>query len=101
VLGHWARDNPNTWKAPAVRSFFARADFTGKRSTPWAPERLHDFMHAKVTVCDDTVFTGSFNLSKSGEENAEDVLEIRDAALAEAMAAFVDAVRGRHARLAL
>ena len=36
-------------------------------------------MHAKVTVADDVVFLGSFNLSRSGEENAENVLEIADA----------------------
>ena len=44
-------------------------------------------MHAKVTVADDTVFVGSFNLSRSGEMNAENVLEIHDPALAERMAA--------------
>jgi phosphatidylserine/phosphatidylglycerophosphate/cardiolipin synthase-like enzyme len=48
-------------------------------------------------VADDVVFIGSFNLSRSGEENAENVLEIADAALAERMAAFVDAVRARYA----
>ena len=53
-------------------------------------------MHAKVTVADDTVFVGSFNLSRSGEQNAENVLEIHDPALAERMAAFVDAVRARY-----
>jgi phosphatidylserine/phosphatidylglycerophosphate/cardiolipin synthase-like enzyme len=53
-------------------------------------------MHAKVTVADDVVFVGSFNLSRSGEENAENVLEIADAGLAERMAAFVDAVRARY-----
>jgi phosphatidylserine/phosphatidylglycerophosphate/cardiolipin synthase-like enzyme len=56
-------------------------------------------MHAKVTVADDVVFIGSFNLSRSGEENAENVLEIADAALAERMAAFVDSVRARYAPL--
>jgi len=95
VLTHWARDNPDTWKAPAVRDFFSRAEFTGKRSTPYAPDALHDYMHAKVTVCDATAFAGSFNLSRSGEENAEDVLEIADAELADRLAAFVDAVRAR------
>ena len=35
-------------------------------------------MHAKVTVADDVVFLGSFNLSRSGEQNAESVLEIHD-----------------------
>ena len=47
-------------------------------------------MHAKVTVADDIVFVGSFNLSHSGEENAENVLELADAAVAEQLAAFVD-----------
>jgi phosphatidylserine/phosphatidylglycerophosphate/cardiolipin synthase-like enzyme len=93
VLTHWARDNPDTWKAPAVRSFFARAAFSGKRSTPYAPDALHDYMHAKVTVCDDTAFVGSFNLSRSGEDNAEDVLEIQDVALAGRLARFVDDLR--------
>jgi phosphatidylserine/phosphatidylglycerophosphate/cardiolipin synthase-like enzyme len=101
VLAHWARDDPDSWKAPAVRAFFARADFTGKHSTRYTPHGLHDFMHAKTTVCDDTVFTGSFNLSRSGEDNAEDVLEIRDPALADRLAAFVDTIRARHPRVEL
>ena len=53
-------------------------------------------MHAKMTVADDVVFIGSFNLSHSGELNAENVLEIADAALAERMAGFIDAVRARY-----
>jgi phosphatidylserine/phosphatidylglycerophosphate/cardiolipin synthase-like enzyme len=53
-------------------------------------------MHAKVTVADDTVFVGSFNLSHSGEENAENVLEVADAALADQLAAFVDEIRSRY-----
>jgi phosphatidylserine/phosphatidylglycerophosphate/cardiolipin synthase-like enzyme len=57
-------------------------------------------MHAKVTVADDTVFVGSYNLSRSGESNAEDVLEIEDAALAERLAAFIDDLRRRYPRFA-
>jgi phosphatidylserine/phosphatidylglycerophosphate/cardiolipin synthase-like enzyme len=53
-------------------------------------------MHAKVTVADDTIFVGSFNLSHSGELNAENVLEIQDPQLAERLAGFVDAVRARY-----
>ena len=37
----------------------------------------------------------------SGETNAENVLEIEDAALAERMAGFVDSVRARYPALAL
>jgi phosphatidylserine/phosphatidylglycerophosphate/cardiolipin synthase-like enzyme len=53
-------------------------------------------MHAKVVVADDTSFLGSFNFSRSGERNAENVLEVRDAALADRLAAYVDGVRGRY-----
>jgi phosphatidylserine/phosphatidylglycerophosphate/cardiolipin synthase-like enzyme len=48
-----------------------------------------------VTVADDRVFVGSFNLSHSGEMNAENVLELEDPQLAERLAAFVDEVRQR------
>ena len=77
------------------------APFAGKRSTPYAPGSVHDYMHAKVTVADDTVFAGSFNLSHSGEQNAENVLEIEDAQLAEQLAGFIDEVRGRYPRVDL
>jgi phosphatidylserine/phosphatidylglycerophosphate/cardiolipin synthase-like enzyme len=50
-------------------------------------------MHAKVVVADDYIFTGSYNLSHSGEENAENVLEVEDASLADDLTAFVDGVR--------
>jgi phosphatidylserine/phosphatidylglycerophosphate/cardiolipin synthase-like enzyme len=53
-------------------------------------------MHAKVTVADDTVFLGSFNLSHSGEQNAENVLEIHDVQIADRMAAFIDSIRARY-----
>jgi phosphatidylserine/phosphatidylglycerophosphate/cardiolipin synthase-like enzyme len=49
-----------------------------------------------VTVADDRIFVGSFNLSHSGEQNAEDVLEIVDPALADRLAAFIDEIRGRY-----
>ena len=96
VLAQWAMNPMKTWKGPALRAALAAAPFSGKRSTPYAPGSVHDYMHAKVTVCDDTVFIGSFNLSHSGESNAENVLELEDAPLAERMAAYVDEVRARY-----
>jgi phosphatidylserine/phosphatidylglycerophosphate/cardiolipin synthase-like enzyme len=101
VLGQWRLNGNDTWKAPALRFLMNRAGFAGKRSTPYAPGSVHDYMHAKVTVCDDTVFIGSFNLSHSGEENAENVLEIADGALADRMAAFIDSVRAKYPPLRL
>jgi phosphatidylserine/phosphatidylglycerophosphate/cardiolipin synthase-like enzyme len=56
-------------------------------------------MHAKVVVADDVVFVGSFNLSHSGEKNAENVLELNDPELAARLSAFVDDVRRRYPAL--
>jgi phosphatidylserine/phosphatidylglycerophosphate/cardiolipin synthase-like enzyme len=93
VFDQWA-DTPSQWKAPLLERCLVA--FHGKRSTPYAPGATHDYMHAKVTVADDTVFLGSFNLSRSGEENAENVLEIADAALADRLAAWIDELRARY-----
>ena len=94
VFRQWEHNPGSHWKIPLLREALLR--FTGKPSTPYAPGALHDYMHAKVTVADDTVFLGSFNLSRSGEMNAENVLEIADAALAERLAAWIDGLRRRY-----
>jgi phosphatidylserine/phosphatidylglycerophosphate/cardiolipin synthase-like enzyme len=96
VLHQWRENGNASWKEPLLRTVLTKAPFSGKHSTPYAPGAVHDYMHAKVTVADDTVFLGSFNLSHSGELNAENVLEIADAALADRLAAYVDGVRGRY-----
>jgi phosphatidylserine/phosphatidylglycerophosphate/cardiolipin synthase-like enzyme len=95
VFGQWAIGGSD-WKIPLLAKALSLLPFSGKPSTPWGPETVHDFMHAKVTVADDTVFAGSFNLSRSGEANAENVLEIHDPSLADRMASFVDAIRARY-----
>jgi phosphatidylserine/phosphatidylglycerophosphate/cardiolipin synthase-like enzyme len=97
VFGQWHANPNSAWKGPLLARVLTELPWTGKVSTPYAPGAVHDYMHAKVTVADDVVFIGSFNLSRSGEENAENVVEIVDAGLAERMAAFVDTVRGRYA----
>jgi phosphatidylserine/phosphatidylglycerophosphate/cardiolipin synthase-like enzyme len=94
VFRQWDANPASAWKSPLLRQAMLR--FTGKDSTPYAPGSLHDFMHAKVTVADDVVFLGSFNLSRSGEMNAENVLEIADAALADRLAAWIDRLRSRY-----
>ena len=93
VLYQWQLNGNASWKVPALRRFLEAARFAGKPSTRWAPDTVHDFMHAKITVADDIAFIGSFNLSHSGELNAENVLELRDAAIADRLAAFVDEIR--------
>jgi phosphatidylserine/phosphatidylglycerophosphate/cardiolipin synthase-like enzyme len=101
VLQQWHENGNAEWKAPLLRTTLARAPFSGKVTTPYAPGSVHDYMHAKVTVADDTVFVGSFNLSHSGELNAENVLEIPDPQLAERLAGFVDEVRARYPAVAI
>jgi phosphatidylserine/phosphatidylglycerophosphate/cardiolipin synthase-like enzyme len=95
VIYQWGEDGNAAWKLPLLKEAL-KAPFSAKPSTPWGEGSVHDFMHAKVTVIDDVVFTGSFNLSRSGERNAENVLEIEDPALAEQLAVFIDEVRGRY-----
>jgi phosphatidylserine/phosphatidylglycerophosphate/cardiolipin synthase-like enzyme len=101
VLAQWHENGNAEWKAPLLRTSLTRAPFSGKVTTPYAPGSVHDYMHAKVTVADDTVFVGSFNLSHSGELNAENVLEFEDAHVAERLAGFVDEVRARYAPVAV
>ena len=98
VFHQWKTNGVSEWKIPLLRRVIEGAPWSGKASVPWTPESVHDFMHAKVVVADDRSFVGSFNLSRSGERNAENVLEIRDAALADRLAAYIDAVRARYPR---
>jgi phosphatidylserine/phosphatidylglycerophosphate/cardiolipin synthase-like enzyme len=95
VVQQWSENHNVSWKLPLLEQVMA-GPFSGKESTPYGSGTVHDFMHAKVCVCDETAFVGSFNLSRSGEKNAENVLEIRDGQIADRLAAFVDDVRGRY-----
>ena len=95
VVRQWQANGNVAWKLPLLQQIMA-GPFSGKLSEPWEPTSLHNFMHAKLVVTDDVVFTGSFNLSHSGEKNAENVLEIRDVELAERLAGYVDEIRARY-----
>jgi len=95
VVRQWHENGNVAWKLPLLQRILD-APFSGKRSEPWEVGSLHNFMHAKIVAADETVFVGSFNLSHSGEQNAENVLEIRDAELAEQLAVYVDEVRARY-----
>jgi phosphatidylserine/phosphatidylglycerophosphate/cardiolipin synthase-like enzyme len=95
VLSQWDHNGNSEWKYPLLARVISDGRFTGKRSTPYTPDSVHDYMHAKVTVADDIAFVGSFNLSRSGELNAENVLEIQDGEVADRLAAYVDEIRSR------
>ena len=101
VVYQWGENGNVSWKLPLLRQAMS-GDFTAKPSTPWRPEgSVHDFMHAKVTVADDIVFLGSYNLSRSGELNAENVLEIESAELADRLASYIDEIRALYPRVTL
>lgn len=92
VNHQWGSQGAAAWKIAAFHSITSGARFGAKRSTPYAKGSTHDFMHAKILVADDYVYTGSFNLSHSGESNAENVIQIESSAVADLCAAYIDRV---------
>ncbi len=98
VYHQWLTNGVSAWKVPLLRSVIELANFTGKPSTPWSPDSIHDFMHCKVVVADDVSFVGSFNLSRSGERNAENVIELHDGEIADRLAAYIDEIRALYPR---
>lgn len=100
VLQQWRVDPHAGWKGPAFTAISSSLPFASKVTTPYSPTSVHDYMHAKIAVIDDTVFAGSYNLSHAGEENAENLLQLDSRTLADQFAAFVDAVFSRYAPVA-
>ena len=90
VYVQWQEVPQNRWKIGALQEIIARAGLIGKNSTPYTPAGRHNFMHNKVLVIDDTVITGSYNFSRSAQFNAENILFIESAPLAEAYSAHID-----------
>ena len=96
VQRQWSGESSASWKIAAFKSIIAAVTFGGKHSTPYAKGSTHDFMHAKILVADDYVYVGSFNLSHSGESNAENVIQIHNQAIADTCAAYIDKVSARY-----
>jgi phosphatidylserine/phosphatidylglycerophosphate/cardiolipin synthase-like enzyme len=96
VQRQWGSQATASWKITAFKSIVAAVRFGAKRSTPYAKGTVHDFMHAKILVADDYVYAGSFNLSHSGEMNAENVIQIHSPAMAEICVAYIDRVAARY-----
>ena len=96
VQRQWGSQATASWKITAFKSIVAAVRFGAKRSTPYAKGTVHDFMHAKILVADDYVYAGSFNLSHSGEMNAENVIQIHSPAVAEICTAYIDRVAARY-----
>ncbi|MEP6698369.1 MAG: phosphatidylserine/phosphatidylglycerophosphate/cardiolipin synthase family protein [Verrucomicrobiota bacterium] len=96
VYRQWQEVPQNRWKVGALQDIIARAGLVGKNSTPYSPTGRHDFMHNKVLVVDDTVITGSYNFSRSAQFNAENILFIDSAPLAEAYSGYIDHLRAKY-----
>lgn len=90
VYVQWQEVPQNRWKISALKEIITRAGLIGKNSTPYLALGRHNYMHNKVLVIDDTVITGSFNFSRSAQFNAENILFIESAPLAERYSAYID-----------
>jgi phosphatidylserine/phosphatidylglycerophosphate/cardiolipin synthase-like enzyme len=96
VQHQWAEQTTASWKIAAFKGIAQAVHFGAKRSTPYTKTSVHDFMHAKVLVADDYVYAGSFNLSHSGEQNAENVIQIESQAIADLCAGYIERVAARY-----
>ncbi|HET7035845.1 MAG TPA: phospholipase D-like domain-containing protein [Thermomicrobiaceae bacterium] len=96
VVQDWSDNRDGGWKIRAFEQVVGTAQMVGKRSTPYTPTSTHDFMHDKIVVVDDTVVTGSYNLSRSATLNAENVLFIESVPLAAAYAAYLESLMARY-----
>ncbi|HUS16398.1 MAG TPA: phospholipase D-like domain-containing protein [Chloroflexia bacterium] len=96
VFYQWSLVPQNNWKIPAFHQLVEYAHLAGKHSIPWSATSIHDFMHNKLMVVDDTVITGSYNFSRSAQANAENVLLIQNAALAADYRAYLRRLAARY-----
>src|SRR5205814_6859358 len=97
VYLQWQEVPQNRWKIGALKEIIARAGLVGKNSTPYTPTGHHNFMHNKVLVIDDSVITGSYNFSRSAQINAENILFIESAPLAETYSTYIDHLKSKYA----
>ena len=96
VQRQWASLATASWKIAAFQAIATAVRFGSKRSTPYSKDSVHDFMHAKILVADDYIYAGSFNMSHSGEQNAENVVQFESPPIANLCAAYIDAVAARY-----
>jgi len=95
VLDQWRERQDLWWKIEAFERLTEGDRLVGKDSEPFRPGHSHNFMHNKTLVVDDTVITGSYNLSHAAQTNAENVLMIESVALAGEVARYTDGLKRR------
>jgi phosphatidylserine/phosphatidylglycerophosphate/cardiolipin synthase-like enzyme len=96
VYVQWQEVPQNRWKIGALKDIIARTGLVGKNSTPYTPTGRHDYMHNKILLIDDTVITGSYNFSRSAQFNAENILFIESASLAETYSSYIDHLKQKY-----
>jgi phosphatidylserine/phosphatidylglycerophosphate/cardiolipin synthase-like enzyme len=96
VQRQWGMQPSASWKTAAFQSIVTAVRFGAKRSIPYSKGSVHDFMHAKILVADDFVYSGSFNLSHSGEQNAENVVQLESPQIANLCASYIDVIAARY-----
>lgn len=94
ALGSIARAGDRQGKV----DLFARATdgFSSKVSAHFSAHSVHDFMHNKIAVVDDQVFTGSFNFSTNATKNAENCIRVDSTDLADAYVQYIDEVIAKY-----
>jgi phosphatidylserine/phosphatidylglycerophosphate/cardiolipin synthase-like enzyme len=95
VQRQWLTVPTNRWKLEAWKVIAPR--LSGKRSTAYQPDAVHDYMHAKLIVANGHILVGSYNLSRHGEKNAENVVHIRGGSSVDRFAVFAEQVALRYA----
>ena len=96
VLDQWRAIPELAWKIAAFERVVREGQLVGKESVPFGGRERHNFMHAKSLVVDDLVLTGSHNLSHAAQDNAENVLAIASAPLAEEVTAYAERLADRY-----
>jgi phosphatidylserine/phosphatidylglycerophosphate/cardiolipin synthase-like enzyme len=89
---HVGADKVNTWQKVAHH-------LVRKNSIPYdrdKPDQPHNFMHNKLVIADDLVFSGSFNLSNHAMGNAENVLLIKDLEFADRYEEYIQGLMGAY-----
>jgi len=96
VQSQWSSQATASWKIAAFQAIVNAVKFGSKRSIPYSKGSVHNFMHAKILVADDYVYSGSFNLSHSGEQNAENVVQFESAHIADLCVAYIDTIAAKY-----
>ena len=96
VQSQWSEQATASWKIAAFQVIVKAVKFGSKRSIPYSKGSVHDFMHAKILVADDYVYAGSFNLSHSGEQNAENVVQFESAQIADLCSSYIDTIAAKY-----